>query len=322
MNSNKSLEHFVTLFDSNFLPQGLALHSSLERHLNGSYKLWILCLDDQVFTHLNLLSLSNIALLKLSQLETLELLTVKTNRTLREYCWTLTPFAPSFVFEADKTVKRVTYLDADTWLMHDPTNIFSEFNSSGKSVLITDHAYAVEHDQSQTSGKYCVQFITFTRDQGEIVRKWWEDKCLIWCYAKCEDGKFGDQKYLEGFVEIFPNNVHVAKELSCFMAPWNATRFSYLDAILWHFHGLRIIKLFGSLRVYLGDYFLPNNVIQKVYLDYLEDVKFGLNLMNRHGIETPIQSEFNNREILKYLLSKYLFMKNIFLQKNLIKIRL
>ena len=33
------------MFDSWFLPQGLALHSSLQQHA-GAYRLWILCMDD------------------------------------------------------------------------------------------------------------------------------------------------------------------------------------------------------------------------------------------------------------------------------------
>ena len=41
------MEHYVTLFDSLFLPQGLALHMSMERHA-GNYTLWILCIDDAV----------------------------------------------------------------------------------------------------------------------------------------------------------------------------------------------------------------------------------------------------------------------------------
>jgi hypothetical protein len=320
MSSNNYVENFVTYFDSNFLPQGLVLHLSLERHFKGCYRLWVICLDDLVFDHLELLELNNIALLKLSQLETPELLLAKSNRTLREYYWTLTPFTCLFVFNFDKEVHRVTYLDADTWFMQNPAKIFYDFNSSGKSVLITDHAYAVEYDQSESSGKYCVQFVTFTRSDGEKVRKWWEDRCIEWCYERHEDGKFGDQKYLEKFVDIFPERIYVVNELSSFMAPWNATRFSHVNAILWHFHGLRIIKLFGSIRVYFGDYFLPEPVIQKVYLKYLEDLKLTFYLLSRHKIKLPIQAKFSMREIFKYILSKYLFMKHIFLIKNLIKI--
>jgi hypothetical protein len=320
MNLHKSIEHFVTLFDSKFLPQGLALHMSLERHMRGRYKLWILCLDDEVFHHLQRFELRNVALLKLSQLETSELLEAKSTRDLREYCWTLTPFAPSFVFQSDDNVQRVTYLDADTWFLADPAHIFSELDASGKSVLITDHAYAPEHDQSQTSGKYCVQFMTFNRVEGEEVRAWWERSCLEWCYAKFEDGKFGDQKYLEKFPEFFSQKVHVAKQLAAFMAPWNATRFPLEGATLWHFHGLRIIKLFGFIRIYYGDYFLPETALRGVYRSYVQDFISALKRLQTNGIQIPIQSSFSWKEKIKYLLSKYFLQKDQFFINNLLSI--
>ncbi len=100
------------------------------------------------------LALPNVRLLDLEKLETPALLQVKQDRTIVEYCWTLTPFAPRFVF------------DADLWFRKNPAPIFCEFDESGKQVLITDHAYAPEYDQSATSGQYCVQFITFNREGG------------------------------------------------------------------------------------------------------------------------------------------------------------
>ena len=39
------MEHYVTLFDSLFLPQGLALHASLQQHA-GEHRLWVLCVDE------------------------------------------------------------------------------------------------------------------------------------------------------------------------------------------------------------------------------------------------------------------------------------
>jgi len=241
-------EHFVTLFDSLFLPQGLALHMSMERHI-GKYTLWILCMDDEVHEVLSRLNLPNVRLLQLSKLETPELLAVKPLRGKGEYCWTLTPFTARFVFEADAEVSRVTYLDADMWFRKNPEPIFREFDASGKDVLITDHAYAPEYDQSTTSGQYCVQFLTFTRDGGEVVRKWWEEKCIEWCFARFEDGKFGDQKYLDDWPIRFADSVHVLTNKELILAPWNATRFPYGNAVAWHFHRLRIVSFSGESRM-------------------------------------------------------------------------
>ena len=147
------MENFVTLFNSVFLPQGICLHKSMERHLSD-YQLWILCVDDESYSILEKMNLPNVRILKLSDIETPELIKSKTGRTIVEYCWTLTPFAPRFVFDADISIDRVTYIDADIWFRKDPKPIFDEFIASGKSVLITDHSYAPDCDDTATSGQY------------------------------------------------------------------------------------------------------------------------------------------------------------------------
>ncbi len=293
------MEHYVTLFDSLFLPQGLALHMSMERHVKD-YTLWILCVDNEAHDLLTKLHLPNVNLLQLSNLETEELLSVKPTRSKGEYCWTLTPFAPRFVFEADSSVERVTYLDADLWFLKPPKLIFNEFATSKKHVLITDHAYAPEYDQSATSGQYCVQFMTFTRDSGEIVRKWWEERCIEWCYAKFEDGKFGDQKYLDNWPVMFNSEVHVLQNKELTLAPWNATRFPYSTAVIYHFHGLK----YGNTVILSNGYPLPNPLVKHVYMPYLMDLKTASEKLREFDYFP--KSQWNNLSILEKL--KSLFM--------------
>lgn len=279
------MEHYVTLFDALFLPQGLALHASMERHA-GTYTLWILCVDEQTHTILTGLRLPNVRLLRVAEVETAELLAVKEERTRAEYCWTLTPFAPRFVFDAAADVRRVTYLDADVWFRGDPAPIFDEFDASGKDVLITDHAYAPEYDNTAIAGRYCVQFLTVTRVGGETVRKWWEERCIEWCYARFEDGKIGDQKYLDDWPERFGQWVHVLSEKELAQGPWNATRFPYSSAIFYHFHSLRIIS---ARRIALGDYVLPVPVLMHVYQPYLRELRAALRVLDDCGL--PLQPQ-------------------------------
>jgi len=277
------MEHYVTIFDSLFLPQGLALHASMERHA-GEYTLWILCVDEVAFDVLDRVALRNVRLIALRNVETPELLTVKPGRSRGEYCWTLTPFAPLFVFDADATVRRVTYVDADVWLRKNPAAIFGELAASGKSVLITDHGYAPEYDQTATSGQYCVQFMTFLREKSEPVRKWWADRCIEWCFGRVEDGKFGDQKYLDDWAERFPDEIHVLSNKELTLAPWNATRFPYSGGVIWHFHGLRLTKIGNrALQADLGSYPLPDCARRYVYEPYLDDLLQASVILERHG---------------------------------------
>jgi hypothetical protein len=276
------MEHYVTLFDSLFLPQGLALHASMQRRLRN-YRLWVLCVDDAAHEVLTTLALPNVLLIRLSAVETPELLAVKPGRSKGEYCWTLTPFAPRFVFEADANVQRVTYLDADLWFMKNPAPIFSEFDASGAGALITDHAYAPEFDQFDRSGQYCVQFMTFLRVDGEPVRKWWEERCVEWCFARFEEERFGDQKYLNDWPERFGKQVHVLQRQEMAQAPWNATRFPYSQAVFYHFQSLRLLP--GRRIDLCLMYPLSEPLRRNVYAPYVADLRAAIATLQGAGFE-------------------------------------
>ncbi len=259
----------MTLLDSLFLPQLMALNKSMERHI-PNYTLWVLCLDDEILRILNSLSLKNLKLLNLKEYETSELVEVKKNRSKGEYCWTLTPFAPKFVFETDPNVNRVTYIDADIWFRKNPIDFFIELQKSNKQILITDHSYAPEYDQSDLCGQFCVQFMVFTRGDSDIVREWWEKKCIEWCYNRFEDGKFGDQKYLDEWPIKFEKFVHILENKELALAPWNAIRFPYGASIFYHFHDLRIIN---KIKLKIDRYYkIPEVVFNNVYKIYLKDI--------------------------------------------------
>lgn len=306
------MENYVTLFDTTFLPQGLALYRSLDR-LCEAFTLWILCIDEEVEKCLTELSLANVRLLALSAFETPELLRVKLGRSRAEYCWTLTAFTPAFVFQADPTVSRVTYVDADLWILQSPKRIFDELERSEKSVLITQHAYHPPYDMSASSGIYCVQFMTFVRGRGETVRKWWEDRCIEWCFDRFEAGRFGDQKYLDDWTERFPEAVHVLKEKALARAPWNAIRFLGKEIVFFHFHGLRISR-WGVLP---GSYPIPRSVRRMIYEPYQSDLKWALQRMSEIGLKPPEQAPYSRvirqglgrlRRILKSPLDLWLLM--------------
>lgn len=275
------MEHFVTLFDSLFLPQGLALHRSLQRH-GGVHTLWVLCMDDAAYRALEALRLPNVRLIPLADVETPELRAVRPLRSRGEYCWTVTPCAPQFVFQRDASVRRVTYLDADVWFRQEPSVILEALERSGKAVLITEHAYAPAYDQTATSGRFCVQFITFVRDAGEPVRQWWADRCVEWCYSRLEDGKFGDQMYLDSWPERFGKEVHVLERAELMQGPWNAGRFDADRAVAFHFHGLRLLRdgavlLSDSYPIYAG--------AQRVlYEPYLRDLAHAVRTLQASGL--------------------------------------
>ena len=274
------MEHFVTIFDKLFIPQGLALLQSMQRHISD-FTLWVICMDEKTRDVLHAYNVSNLKLLEIEKLETDELKRVKKQRSRGEYCWTLTPLAPKFVFEADPEIRRVTYIDSDLWFLADPSPVFKELEDAEKEVLITDHNYSPEYAYLNKFGKFCVQFMVFNRESSEEVRKWWEDRCMEWCYGRLEDGKFGDQKYLDEFEKLFPDDVHVLQNKNLALAPWNATILDYSQSVFFHFHGVRLL---GQNKIHLGRYELPNNLLHSIFRPYYEDLTHALRFMVKQSV--------------------------------------
>jgi len=268
------MEHFCTLFDIAFLPQGMALYASLQKHAKP-FALWVLCMDEAAEDALKRLALEDLRILSLRDIETPALLAVKSGRSRGEYCWTLTPFLPKLVMDIDASAQRVTYVDADCWFINDPRRIFQEMDDARKDVLITPHGFLPEHDQSKTNGFFCVQFMPFRRTaKGLEVLSWWQERCLEWCFARNEEGLFGDQKYLDQWPQLFPNTVHVLGNTQLTLAPWNAARYgTAIDlkqkSCMYHFHSLRIFQGWIVCWALGGGYFLPESILKTFYRPYL-----------------------------------------------------
>jgi hypothetical protein len=201
-------------------------------------------------------------------------------------------------------VDNCTYVDADILFYSDPRILVNEMGD--KSVLITSHRYTSVYNQSAISGKYCVQFITFKNDErGMKVLNWWKDSCIEWCYAKVEDGKFGDQKYLDEFEKRF-EGVCELKNLGGGLAPWNIQQYEFnrendkligteietnlkFEPIFFHFHGLKFYR--NNVVCYIGELYEINKQIQnlfyKPYVKLLDAAKERIsaidNNINPHG---------------------------------------
>jgi hypothetical protein len=211
----------------------------------------------------------------MEEFETPALLAIKDGRTRGEYCWTCTPHV---VIDALKRSgsSEMTYLDADLYFFRSPEILLKEFRASGASVLLTEHRYAPEYDQTETSGIYCVQFITFRSDQtGLEILNWWGDRCIEWCFARFEEGKFGDQKYLDDWTTRF-SGVHVLENIGGGVAPWNMTAYRVsagpmvngVPVVFFHFHNLKWYRN-GWIDLCGANYRMNNAIVDFIYRYYV-----------------------------------------------------
>jgi hypothetical protein len=256
---------FCTLFDSNYLPRGLALHASL-RAVEPRARLRIFCMDDRTYDVLGRLELPGLELVPLGELELHDpqLAAVKGDRSPVEYCWTATPSIARYCLDREPDLDAITYVDADLFFFSSPEPLFVELGDN--STQIVPHRYARRNeDQAATSGIYNVEWMTFRRDKrGLEALDWWRERCIEWCYDRLEDGRFGDQMYLDDWPQRF-EGVSVLQHIGGGLAPWNVANYSLRerDGRLWvddvpvvffHFHAL---QLFQRSARYKGLHVLP-----------------------------------------------------------------
>lgn len=325
--------NFCTLFNSAYLSRGLAMYESLLQHC-PDFHLYVFAFDDKCYGYLKKLNREHLTVITLKEFEDPELLRVKSSRSAAEYCWTSTPSTIRYCIQ-NFNLENCTYIDADMLFYSDPKVLIEEMGD--RSVLITEHRYTKEYDQSGTSGKYCVQFVTFKKNEsGMKVLEWWRNACIEWCYARHEDGKFGDQKYLDDWTSRF-DGIHELKHLGGGIAPWNVQQYIFKNensgitgverttktkfkAVFYHYHSLKFYKQ-DMLTLCDEGYELSKEVIDIFYRPYIKildrigkEIKTIDASFDPHGIhsESPYKEMGLDTIVKLYLRRVRSSKKNIF----------
>ncbi|MBN8545480.1 MAG: glycosyl transferase [Ignavibacteria bacterium] len=325
--------NFCTLFDSNYLTRGLALHQSMMKFI-PDFRLFIFAFDDRSYKILTAMKLKNTEVISLKEFEDPELMKVKPTRSIAEYCWTAT--SSTVLYVLDKFgVDHCTYIDADICFYSSPEPIFNELGD--KSILLTEHRYSPQYNKEVKSGKYCVQFVTFKNDEkGRKALTWWRERCLEWCYDRYEDGKFGDQLYLDDWTERF-EGVHVMQHHGGGLAAWNVQQYEFekksdkitgtvgssgekFDVIFYHYHYLRFFK---DGKIELGRRILTDDVLNIFYKPYIhklnqikKDILVDYPGFDPHGAR---ENKILPKTPLIYLYRKLTGVYNVFEEKTFLR---
>jgi len=321
------MRNYCTLFDSNYIHKGLALYQSLVS-VSDDFHLFVMAFDITCYSELKDFNLPHMTVVFLDEFETTELLEVKDSRTKAEYCWTCGP-SVIFYFIQKYELESCTYLDADIMFFSSPEPIYAEI--SDHSTAITEH-----FTKDEIGGRFCVQFVYFKNDSfGIEALTWWRDCCIEWCFSRYEDGKFGDQKYLDFFPEKF-QKVCILKNRGVGVAPWNAYQYDFstfgkinhhsnlVDIIFYHFHGARIEFRGENLVLKSMTYNLSRDQEKNVYIPYLELIKsiYGIYfnqtvvdvLIERRSyfahLYSKIKATFRNSKIVQFFYYKVLGVKH------------
>jgi len=289
---------FCTLFDSNYLDKGLAMYRSLQKS-GCCFRLYVLAMDDLCEKILYDYAYPNVTIIPIENFVIeMDLSNIREKRPRSEFCWTCTSHLLEYVLlNYDEEI--CTYVDADLYFYKDPLCVIEEMKN--RSVQIIEHGFGnsvFDRQCLRISGRFCVEFNTFKKDEvGMPLLAWWKEQCRKSCsISGKEEGVFGDQKYLESWV----NNAGVAivEDFGAGVAPWNIQQYKLVGKdsdkyVLWHkrfkkktelvFYHFHSIEYITNREVKVPIYNLYWGVDDRLvkelyipYLDLLESIKMEL----------------------------------------------
>jgi hypothetical protein len=287
------MHYYCTYFDKSYLVRAIALHQSLLEHEREAFTLFAVCLDELTLLLLNRLHLSGVVTVPLHEIEAGDegLRLARLNRNLTEYYWTLTPTVILHLLEKDVRIDVITYMDADLFFFSSPAPVFDELD--GYSVLIHEHRFSYEFKPALEFGRFNVGLLCFRRDSNAVaILNWWRERCNEWCYCRLENGKYGDQLYLDCWPEQF-NGVKVLEHIGAGVAPWNNLQYTFVQdssgrvtvdgfpLIFYHFHGLLFAHASYVVLSKLPAHKFTAQIILFCYLPYVRALHQAIDSIRR-----------------------------------------
>ena len=276
--------YFCTLFDSNYLIKGLTMIKSLAE-FSEDFEIYVLCLDCKTKNILEKMNNSYIKCIELFEVEDNDLLNAKKDRTKAEYCWTLASNFTWYIMDKYRDINLITYLDADLLFYSSLDPIFEEINNS--SIAIIEHRFAPPFKELEINGRFCVEWNSFRRDEeGLRCLNRWRRQCLEWCFYKLEDGKMGDQKYLDDWPELY-SSCQIIENMGAGIAPWNYSQYEIFEKnghikinnenlIFYHFHQFQLLKKNKFYRlgeIYTSHKKEPNEIYKRYEEQIISSLK-------------------------------------------------
>jgi hypothetical protein len=210
---------FCTYFDHNYLSRALLTIRSLRR-FEPQTSIYILALSELCESILRELALPNVEIIPLAVLEKEypELASIKPTRSTIEYYFTLSPFLPHFLF-SHTAADRITYIDGDLYFYASPRPILDQLQDA--SVAITPHRFSFDFRNHHVFGRFNVAWVTYRRcPEGLQCLDAYKTDCTAWCFDRVENGRFGDQKYLDAWPGRYPS-LKIIEHKGFNLANWN-----------------------------------------------------------------------------------------------------
>lgn len=292
MNENARI-NACTLFDSNFMYQGLTMINSVIKNSKLIINWTVLALDEITFDTLCDLNLPNTSIVNIESLRDEELSGLKNLRNWNELCWTAASCLLSKVVEKSQTGEISVYIDADCFFYGDISKSINELFLRSE---ITIHAHNFSPDRihwMKKSGIYNVGLVGGKKGpEFQQCLERWRRQVLNECIVDKDAGKCGDQTYLNEWPDLY-SNLSIMDSSHSGLGPWNLNNYNlrsinkvpYNNAekiIFFHFHAMQIGKINSFFWAFIpaaGYSLNKTNIIHiyKPYINALKDIYILLN---------------------------------------------
>ncbi|MHC1699695.1 MAG: hypothetical protein AB9900_01765 [Humidesulfovibrio sp.] len=285
---NGAAPHYVSVCSQSYVVQLLAQHLAV-RQLEPSPSVWhVLCMDQATRQVLNALA-PEVRTTLIGDFEDGPLLACKAGRNEAEYCWTAKPRFLLSVLNAGAEVDQAVYLDADLFPFASLEALWREL--SGADVLLFPQRFPerLSH-MAERVGHYNAGMVGVRNtENARQALSWWTERCLEWCFYREEEGRLGDQKYLDSFASLF-QGVRECRDEGINAAPWNIDRYSPVEQggvvllgpdtplRLYHFHQYKLLGGEAYRAVSASVYDISSEVHRLIYGPYTKALNQALAL--------------------------------------------
>ena len=227
---------YCTLFDANYLTQGLALYESIATH-HTDYRLHVLAFCGKSSAVLKRLDLPNLILYSVAEVETPALRNMRKRLSNFEYACAL---KPSFILRTLHDTEYVVYVDADSYFFNTGWHVIGPIRAdSSIPVAITPHRFAPANKRFIKNGIFNAGAIYAARTGIPCLENW-NHRCIT-----DRKGRMTDQRLLNDWPKQW--GAHIIEHKGFNLAPWSQEQYTYdvrrgvlyVDnqfLVLYHFH--------------------------------------------------------------------------------------
>ncbi len=264
--------NICTVSDKNYLAKGLTLYESLKKF--DIIKLHYLCIDDFTFDKISSLNDSNLIPYNVKTLLVDDKDLYKLfNEEYKYFCWSLASYFTNYIMSKENV--PLFYIDSDIYF-HD--SIKKIIDVIGEKDLGIFRHRQFELNQNRPEGLFNVGVLFFRNsDIGKHILKWWAYVVLkkqIPNLATC-----GDQKYLDEFPNMCPDELIYIDEKIGHGAPWLWQLYDFSDYlengnIIWNGEKQKLIFTHFSQFKFTSESYTPSSM-HHIYtpLCFYQDIK-------------------------------------------------